>query len=930
MKSASSPDPGGDTREDEARDDRTPDNGALAGVVTCLFSDIEGSTKLEIELGTHAYTDIRERHRELLRKAFTAHHGHQRGTEGDSFFVVFATASEAVAAAADAQRALAAETWPEGRSIRVRMGIHTGEIRAVGDDVVGLTINRCARISGVAHGGQVLISEITRGLLGDRLPDGITLRDLGDHRLKDLRDPEHLSQLVIAGLASDFPPLRSLDARPGNLPTQLTTFVGREREVADALTLLERTRLLTFTGPGGTGKTRLSLQVAAAAAERFPGGTWFVALEAIRDPSLVAPTIARTIGLMDDAVRPALERVVEEIGDRAVLLVLDNFEQVSEAGPVVADLLRRCPALSCLVTTRIVLHVSGEQEFPVPGLPAPPDVSHLSEVERLNLPRGLREHDVETLEGYEAVRLFVARAVAVRPDFRLTIDNSAAIAGITARLHGMPLALELAAARSRLLTPSQILSRLDQHLAVLTAGARDLPERQQTLRAAIAWSYDLLAPGARSLLDRLSVFRGGFDLESVERVCGPASEAVGDLLSSLEDLVDQSLVRADDIPAADAIDPRFTILETIREYAAEMLASDGETERLRQRHAEAMLALAEEAAGHLSLADQRTWLDRLERDHDNMRAALDRSAERDPSLAARLAFALWRFWQQRGYISEARARLEAMAEGLDDLPPIERARFAEALGGLAYWQSDRPAATRWYDEQLALWREIGDRREIANALYNRAYADMIVVMAGQATRDSLDESYRLFDEALAIFRDLGDRAGEGNIVWGLGSFHYFTADAATAETWFRQSLELHRTAGDRTMEAWSLHMLAMSQVGQRRWREAKVNARHALRHFHEAGDVAGLTLVLDDLALIAVGEDERVRVGRLWGAARHLQGTTGVTLADYVNHTNLLFGVLLPGAYLSAAELEGLGAEGAAMGLDEIVGYALEDEVEAR
>jgi predicted ATPase/class 3 adenylate cyclase len=895
--------------------------GPPTGLVTCLFSDIEGSTRIELALGTGPYRDVRERHRELLRAAFAAHGGHEQSTEGDSFFLIFRLAGDAVRAAIDAQRAIAAEPWPDGGAVRVRMGLHTGDVESSGDDVIGYAINRTARIAGVAHGGQVLLSHATRAVVADQLPDGATLRDLGVHRLKDLREPEPLAQLVIDGLPDTFPPLRSLDARPNNLPTQLTTFVGRDSELAEAGALLRATRLLTLTGPGGTGKTRLSLQIAAAAADEFPDGVWFVALDAVRDPELVAPTIARTLGLADNKSGRSIDLLVDEIGDGRVLLVLDNFEQVIAAGPDIADLLRRCPNLRCLVTTRIPLRVSGEQEYPVPGLPAPPDTTRLSEVERLNLPRGLREFDIETLAQFEAVRLFIARATAIRPAFTVTNANAPAVAGIAARLHGMPLAIELAAARVKLLTPDQILARLEQHLDVLTAGSRDLPERQQTLRGAIAWSYDLLEEGARRLLDRLSVFRGGFDLEMAERVCGPADEIGGDMVERIGELVDQSLVRVDD----EASEPRFAMLETIREYAAEMLADRGEAEAIADRHAAAMLELAQLAAPQLTGAAQRTWLDRLERDHDNMRAALDRAiAKPDATLGARLAIALWRYWQQRGYLNEARTRFERLEAQGWTLEPIDQARFDEAFGGIAYWQSDQPTATRLYDDALRIWRDLGDRRETANALYNRAYADMIEVMeGGLAAADNVRDLPRL-DEALAIYRELGDVGGEANLLWALGSVHFFTANAGVAEGWYRQSLDLHRMAGNRSMEAWSLHMLGLSLAGQRRFEEAREVIRDAMRHFYEAGDVSGVTLVLDDLAIVAVALGDRARGGRLWGAARHLQQRTGTALADYVMQSNRLYGVPTPKDELPPEELETLAAEGAAMSYDEIVAFALE------
>jgi tetratricopeptide (TPR) repeat protein len=483
----------------------------------------------------------------------------------------------------------------------------------------------------------------------------------------------------------------------------------------------------------------------------------------------------------------------------------------------------------------------------------------------------------------------------------------------------MPLAIELAAARVKLLTPDQILARLDHHLALLSAGARDLPERQQTLRGAIAWSYDLLDEGARRLLDRLSVFRGGFELEVAAQTVGSPDELGGDAIDRIGELVDQSLVRPDE----DVDTPRFSMLETIREFAAEMLGGRDDAEEIERRHALAFADLAERAAPELSGANQRTWLDRLERDHDNLRAAVEWAADHDPPLAVRLAFALWRFWQQRGYLNEARVRFDAMAARDWALEPRDRARFAEAYGGIAYWQSDETTARRWYDEALTIWRDLGEKSEIANALFNRSYADVIVVMSGEAAPEIVESGRAKLDEALALYREIGDRKGEGNVLWGLGSYHYFTADAATAESWYRQSLDLHRSTGQRTMEAWSLHMLALAAAGQRRFDDAREQATHALRHFYEAGDIAGVTLVIDDLAIVAANEGDLPRAGRLWGAARHLQQTSGTALADYVEQNNALFGIPTPHHLLGEEELATLSAEGAAMGLDELVAYAL-------
>jgi len=899
-------------------------NAAPSGTITFLFSDIEGSTRLEQGIGTARYAELRERHREILRSAFLVHGGAEQGTEGDSFFVVFGSAREAVAAAIEAQRALAVEPWPEDAPIRVRMGIHSGEAGMAGGTLVGLDINRAARIAAVAHGGQVLLSDATRALITSGLPDDVHLRDLGEHRLRDLAGPERLVQLDVDDLPGQFPAVRSLDARPNNLPTQLTTFVGRDRELAEALDLLGQTRLLTMTGPGGTGKTRLSLQVAAAAADGYPDGVWFVALEPVRDPGLVASTIARALGAQDSATRPALETLVDAIGERQHLILLDNFEQVLAAGPIVADILRRCPRVTFIVTTRSALRISGEQEFPVPGLPAPPDISRLSEMERLNLPRAIRELDIDALNQYEAVRLFIARAVSVKPGFAVTNANAPAVAQISARLHGMPLAIELAAARIKLLTPDQILARLEHHLALLTAGSRDLPERQQTLRGAIAWSYDLLDEGARRLVDRMSVFRGGCDLETAEAVCGPAAELGGDLFEALGALVDQSLLRIDEQPA----DPRFVMTETIAEFASEMLAARGEQEVIRERHARAFLELAERAAPNLSGADQRTWLDRLERDHDNVRAALDWSTDHPaPDVAARLAFALWRFWQQRGYLNEARARFETMVAKDWSLEPAVAAHFAEGFGGVAYWQADHPTATKYYRHALQIWQQRGDKREIANALYNDAYADILPFM-GLAVTELPAETAQVgtakLEEALALYREIGDKAGEGNILWGLGSYHYFARAGPEAERWYLESLALHRETGQRTMEAWSLHMLSLATIGREDVGPALGYAQHALRHFRDGGDVAGITLVLDDLASIAVVQGDAPRAVRLYGGARHLQQTTGTDLANYVEETYKQFDAPSPREAVSSEDYERYAAEGAAMSLDELVAYGLE------
>jgi len=893
------------------------------GTRTFLFSDIEGSTRLLNELGSDAYKMVLERQAALMRVAIAEHQGHEEGTEGDSFFVVFDSAVEAVTAAVEAQRALAAEPWPPGVEVNVRMGLHSGEAASSAAGLVGIDVNRAARIAAAAHGGQIVVSDAVRGLVSPGLDAGITLRGLGSHRLKDLREPQPLSQVVAEGLRMEFPPMRSLDARPNNLPTQLTAFVGRERELAEAGALLEANRLVTLTGPGGTGKTRLSLQVAANALERYPDGIFFVGLESVREPALVASRIASAIGLSESGNRPADVVLREWLAAKQVLLVLDNFEQVLAGGPVVAELLRDAPGASALVTSRAPLRVSGEQEYPVPGLPTPPDLSNLSSMELASLPAEARTVDVAALTTYESVRLFIARATSVRPDFRVTNENAPALAAIAARLHGMPLAIELAAARIKLFSPEALRTRLEDQLGLLSTGARDLPERQQTLRGAIAWSYDLLDEGHRRLLDRLSVFEGGIDLAAAEAVCGPSAELGIDIVDGLVALADQSLIRSVETSG----DPRFDVLDTIEAFAGEMLAKRGEAGEITARHSRWFLDLGQRLAPELAGVEQRGLLDQLDREHDNIRAVLDRAtAAGDAATAIGLAFAVWRFWQKRGHLYEARRRLDAMAAApWSRADPVLRGRLMEALGGVCWWMADIKAMRPAYEEAVEIWRRLGDKLELANALYNYSFVFSVPEDPANAaqTVDVLGEGERAQDEALALYRELGDVRGEANVLWGKGNKKYFSEKPDAGVEEFRAALEKFRQVGDRTMEAWSLHMGGSALLRGGRNEESRPLLIEALRHFVEAGDAAGMTLVIDDLSAQALADDERERAARLWGAGRALATATGATLASYTDAW--IESLLRPNVrnMIDPADLARWAAEGAALSLDEAAAYAL-------
>ena len=824
------------------------------GTVTLLFTDIEGSTRLLQQLGNR-YADVLTEYRQLLRAACQQWHGHEVDTQGDAFFVAFVRAMDAISAAVDVQRTLAAHPWPEGVIVRVRIGLHTGEPSVVSEGYVGMDVHYAARLMSAGYGGQVLLSQTTRDLVEHDLPEGVSLRNLGEHRLKDVGYSSHIFQLVIADLPADFPPLMTLSTRssyPNNLPVMPTPLIGREQEIAAVQHLLriQEVRLLTLTGPGGTGKTRLSVQVAAELSDQFPDGVFFVALAAVSDADLVVPTLAKVLGIREGGSRPLLESLKEHLQQKQVFLLLDNFEQVAPAALQIEDLLLACPHIKVLITSRALLHLQTEHVFSVPPL-ALPDITHL--------PKS------KALEQYASVALFIQRAQAIQPSFQVSQSNARAIAEICVRLDGLPLAIELAAARIRLLPPQALLARLSNSLQVLTAGAQTLPMRQQTLRNAIQWSYDLLDIQEQQLFRRLSVFVGGWTLEAAEAVVNAGQQASADglpVLDGIASLLDKSLLLQ---VALDDEEPRLIMLETIREFGWKSLVASGEMEATQQAHASYYLALADEAEAQLGGPQLIAWLDRLEQEHDNLWAALSWLLEEDEAsgdirgtdeghnieMALRMSAALERFWVVRGHRSEGRTILErALARNKGGTTPV-RAKALITAARLAFSQSDYERGETLAREGLALFRKLGDIRGIALSL------DRLGMAAWR--RGDFAAARSLMEEDLSLFRKLGDKE---RVAWSHFTFGLLNSkqgEYARAQTLFEESLTMHRVFGNKRGIAASLNQLA---IGKLVTRSDPVSARslleEALTLNREIGDKEGIAVSSSLLAELALSQNDLV------------------------------------------------------------------------
>ena len=842
-----------------------------AGIVTFLFTDIEGSTKLW-EDHTEVMAQAQARHVEIIEGCVGRHNGFliQSRGEGDSTFSVFAGASDAVAAACALQRALHAEPWPVEARIRVRAALHAGSAVPDRDNYHAPDVNRCARLRAIGHGGQTLLSRAVFLLAGEALPEGAGLRDLGLHRLKDLQRPEQVYQLLHRDLPAAFPSLLSLNARQTNIPLQLTSFVGRSEEITEVKRRLRDTRLLTLTGFGGCGKTRLALQVAAESLEEYPDGVWLVELAALSDPALVAQTVAAALGMSEQPGVPLERTLVEDLKPKRLLLVLDNCEHlIKECTALVRMFLQSCPGLKVLATSREVLDLPGGGVWNVPPLPPPPSEEALA----------LESDYVAAIMASDSVRLFAERAALHSPGFSVTPSNAPAVALVCRQLDGIPLAIELAAARVRVLAVEQIAKRLGDMFKVLTGGGQTLLPRQRTLRAMIDWSHDLLTQPERVLLRRLSVFAGGWTLEAAEAV-GPGDGAGGDgvgewdVLDLLTRLIDKSLVIFEERPGQG----RYRMLEPVRQYAAERLAGAGEAESVGGRHLAYVRGLVEGLEARLCVGvDQVWWFQQLEPEQDNVRAALEwcradgRSAE--PGLC--LASAYTHVWYMLGHFTEGVTWLEALLAKGDAASPSARGKAYSAVGYLSFFldAQDRVKAHAYMERSVTLLRAADDRWNLAVTLNLMANVNLYAGRFGEVGAAA--------EEALALAREQDNPLHIAFSIFLLGFLAFLGSDWARAEELLEESTRIWRGIGNLHFFANALIRLGDVKQRQGRYAEARAHYIESLESARGLDILITIVRAFQGLAQVMLAQGAAGRAARLLGALDALKAARHVSMPPF-------------------------------------------------
>jgi predicted ATPase/class 3 adenylate cyclase len=870
-----------------------------SGTITFLFTDIEASTLLLHRLGDKRYARVLNEHRRLLKAICRREHGREIGQEGDGIFMAFPRARDAVTAAVAAQLAILEHPWPDGAVPRVRMAVHTGEPSVNAGELVGLDLHRAARICGAGHGGQILVSGTAAALVGGNLPARVELRDLGRHRLRDVPEPERLFQVLHPDLRREFPPPRSIDISSNNLPRPATSFVGRTQEIADVKRLLAATKVLTLTGIGGCGKTRLALESVRDLGEAYADGVWFVELAGLQESRLVANTVASALGVIATQGTTLEHTLLEYLRRRTVLLLIDNCEHlITSCAQLVAELTRSCPDLQVLATSREPLGLPGEAVWQVPPL---------------SLPETEQPLTAEGLMRYEATRLFVERAAATGRPLALSDRDAAAVGSICRRLDGIPLAIELAAARVQLLSVGQIAERLDARFSLLTGGSRIATPRQRTLRGALDWSYELLSHKERVLMRRLAVFAGSWTLEAAEAICPGDGLDASDILDTLGQLVSKSLVVAN----APGGRTEYRMLETVREYAQERLEEAQEIPGTRARHLQWYLDLAERAEGELSGPAQATWLGTLQPEYDNFRVALEwcKLNESTGDAGLRLAEALWQFWYVRGNFSEGRMWLDTMLSrhrAIDGL----RAKALREAGFLAWRQGDYDGAAALGNEGLALFRQLGDLAGMGGAVY----------LLGNVAfyRGDLERAKKLHLESLALRREVGDKRRIAISLNSLGEVARAEGDYATARSVYQESMVLAKDAGDIRGAATATGNLGYVALFEGDYDRAAKLLKEGLTLARQLVHKLGIAGYFTGLASVAAATGDFVRAARLLGATNGLLTALDVSLTapDRVQYDRAMLATR--SALNDAAFDQGLN-HGASMTLDESVAYALEE-----
>jgi predicted ATPase/class 3 adenylate cyclase/Tfp pilus assembly protein PilF len=952
-------------------------NSLPSGTVTFLFTDIEGSTKLA-QQHPDAIPVLLARHNQILHQAIEGQNGYVFQVVGDSFAAAFHFASDALNAAVDAQRKLYNEAWTPAL-IKVRMGIHTGaaqlQINSNDNTYSGYgTLASTQRIMSAGHGGQILISGATRELVRDALPADTELADLGEKRLKDLLRPEHLYQLNALGLPSIFPPLKTLDSFPNNLPMQLTTFVGREKEITELKQELDAHRLVTLTGSGGTGKTRLSLQVAAELLDHFDHGVWFVELAPLADPELIPQIILSAIGVNEQPGKTPLELLKEYLHERKTLIVLDNCEHLIEASARVTNtLLNGAPGVKILASSREALGVKGELSYPVPSLSLP-DPKHLPAIEQLSQ--------------YEAVRLFIDRALLVAPHFIVDKDNAPFIAQICYRLDGIPLAIELAAARIKMMSIEQISQRLDDRFRLLTGGARTSLPRQQTLRALIDWSYDLLSEKERLLLRRFSVFARSWTLEAAEAVCAGDGIDTYDVLDLLTQLVNKSLVAV--IEQSQSGETRYRMLETVRQYAREKLLEAGESEIIRQQHLNYFVKLVKQAEPELYRSNQMRWLNRLDDELDNLRMALEWALAADVEAGLRISAIPWRFWQ-RGYLREIGDRLAQLLERHNTVDSLHvqallisaycnffQGNFPEALTiagqalQLARTLSDRQieafslsvlgiftlmiesaAGIPLLEQGLDIYRALGNKIGQAEALYWLSINNNDMDRAIEVSRESLSLFRELghlsgiagsltelarrtiwmgdvslpapwLEEALSISRQLGDQTREAEILIAFGHLAYWQGDYRRANAYFEEAILLSEKIGEHYQNLWAHVHMAYAVLQQGDIQRAREMFEDNIRSTQKAGSMIAIVNTVEGVASLYVNQEQPERAARLFAWADMMREKTDIHRHP-VEWASVERDLEVIHTKLNDSDFARLSAEGQSLTVDEALALALEE-----